>query len=798
MPRTTSERATGVIAVALLILYCASFGRRAPGNHEPLRVVVHRRHAIRRRQGSAAPPPSTPNETEPYALDTIPGLRRAATLAGTRRELILTTSDWNGVGSAVNLGRQLARFGLDRQLLLQADTESTCKRVAAVWPWLACGYSHGIPGFSARYASLGMPLVNMWNLWSAKWLTLARLCELGLNVMMMDSDILVLADPYRLLHHPPLDKYALILPPEGERVNVGYIYARGSDGGHVGSGRASRGGLHSLLWDVVRRLRLFIELQTLTDRNGHPSVSGLWDQGLFSDALLSSVLGKHTYPFTWLHSPSAFAGDRISEDGRSGLGRVSAVDGWPPAGFTVANASSLWRSLWRRGSNARGGRASGGAAGGSTQLLAERPVEGQTRTRGRRPPWPFPSLPATHPQIKDWASEHPMLWNEMRLNNPWTGIPRTARDARPDLLPGWATRQGWIARATVGAEATGTGTGTGTGAGTGGSAPTAMDRSSDLVVAAPDWLHCTTGHWMVTAGWLSADRPVCAVLHLVESRSQFVHFGSLDTLKANRPYVMRAHGHWHADASILEDRKGQPPDAATLRSVRLGSDVLSAAASSNGLGVLLNALQLLASVAALTGRTPVVPSVPCGSRWLKRHPMTPNGVADDSVLQLRTRRGVSAGDGPGDGGVACHLAIGGARCALPNVLPAWQPLGGTRPGHGAENLTASRIPIGDYVDELRTRAHQVRDVPMLEITLADIVSGGSAGQGAANVNAHRFRCGLPVAMINESYLQGMESTRLEQLQQACPAFFAPRGTSRRQLDWLHRRRMIADDHSGCK
>ena len=45
----------------------------------------------------------------------------------------------------------------------------------------------------------------------------------------------------------PLRRFALILPPEGARVNVGYVYARGAV--------ATGGGLASLLWDVVRRLR---------------------------------------------------------------------------------------------------------------------------------------------------------------------------------------------------------------------------------------------------------------------------------------------------------------------------------------------------------------------------------------------------------------------------------------------------------------------------------------------------------------------------------------------------------------
>ena len=236
----------------------------------------------------------------------------------------------------------------------------------------------------------------------------------------------------------------------------------------------------------------------------------------------------------------------------------------------------------------------------------------------------------------------------------------------------------------------------------------------------------------MSAGWPSTDRPVCAVLHLVESRSQFAHYASLDTLKANRPYVMQAYGHWHPEAGLHRPDRGQLPSATSVRSIRLGADLLEAAASSEVVGVMLNALQLLATLSALTGRVPVVPEVGCQSRWLQRHAMTPAGVADDYVLQLpapgrvaarasrramarqaawareaaapttaapttaapTTAAPVGREANGGDVGAAevadtayaalagvednsdvrCHLSIGGARCSLPEVLPAWQPL----------------------------------------------------------------------------------------------------------------------------
>jgi len=49
----------------------------------------------------------------------------------------------------------------------------------------------------------------------------------------------------------------------------------------------------------------------------------------------------------------------------------------------------------------------------------------------------------------------------------------------------------------------------------------------------------------------------------------------------------------------------------------------------------------------------------------------PHAVADDYVLQLpNTTAGGYHSDGS-DGGVECHLALGGKSCMLPLVLPAW-------------------------------------------------------------------------------------------------------------------------------
>ena len=69
--------------------------------------------------------------------------------------------------------------------------------------------------------------MQLWGLWSAKWLTVARFAELRVNILALDTDMMVLTDPYPLLHSPPLSHFSMVLAPEGARVNLGFLYVRG-------------------------------------------------------------------------------------------------------------------------------------------------------------------------------------------------------------------------------------------------------------------------------------------------------------------------------------------------------------------------------------------------------------------------------------------------------------------------------------------------------------------------------------------------------------------------------------------
>ena len=47
-------------------------------------------------------------------------------------------------------------------------------------------------------------------------------------MLALDTDMMLLDDPYPLLRSEPIRGFQLVLPPEGSRVNLGFLYVRGA------------------------------------------------------------------------------------------------------------------------------------------------------------------------------------------------------------------------------------------------------------------------------------------------------------------------------------------------------------------------------------------------------------------------------------------------------------------------------------------------------------------------------------------------------------------------------------------
>lgn len=281
----------------------------------------------RRRDDAQQPAPSRTADVlllggvGPFDLDTRRGLRAAVAARTVAHEIVTLTSNVNGLAAAANMALQLRRHGILQHMVL-ADERATCEAGNARWAWLGCGYSAGLPGFERAYRDgIGGSTAHLWSLWSAKWLLVARLTELRVNILALDTDMVLQANPYPLLNAPPISAFQMVIAPEGSRVNLGFIYVRGQR-------CAPTGGIASVSWDVVRRLRLFTEEWPLRSRNNRTtSTYGLWDQGLFTDAITSAVSTSRTpiYPYTYLQSPKTCARRVVAGRSEAGPRRPSRL-----------------------------------------------------------------------------------------------------------------------------------------------------------------------------------------------------------------------------------------------------------------------------------------------------------------------------------------------------------------------------------------------------------------------------------------------------------------------------------------
>ena len=484
-------------------------------------------------------------------------------------------------------------------------------------------------------------------------------------------------------------------------------------------------------------------------------------QGLFTDALASAERAEHVYPYTYLQSAKT--------------GDAWAALRWPTTNETTNELAKQHAVLWR-----------GVRTDGRPDIPARpRPRSDWTGPKGERTggradaaPDGGPILrparyaaPEGHLLAREWSATQSLHWHEL---HPLPPLDALADKSAGPHSPGWlladAQREG----------------------GGGGG------RGVELMLAAPDWLYCTVPRWFISSG-LAAMRPThsCAILHLVECRSQF---GSLGMLKAQRPHVQRAYGHWllPPNASVTRSPLGAglPPRALRLS---LGARLASGADAS--ILPLLGSLQLLGLISAISGRVPIIPSVSCGSRWMTRWPLALVGVADDYVIQLpATERHVT-----------CHLAVGGHECQTPLAVPAWTPaataletapaarlplplpLGegrrGRRAAHGdrATVCALGGAALGKALDALRAAARSASADPITEIDLE--IGVGTSHEAIGYVAAALSTCAGEFAAAVATALDADERARLDRLRAACPGYFATPGHDKGQLYSIHRERL---------
>ena len=153
-------------------------------------------------------------------------LERMVRLVSSGGELVLLHGDEHRLRMIVNLVAQLNAHGIDHTLLL-GFTPGVCallERRGAI----ACAHSSFMTDASARAdAARRWSLQHKYVAWIQKFDLMRRLVEARLNVLALDSDVIVRADPYPHLRGA-FANYTLVTAFDTKggfaRVNVGVIY----------------------------------------------------------------------------------------------------------------------------------------------------------------------------------------------------------------------------------------------------------------------------------------------------------------------------------------------------------------------------------------------------------------------------------------------------------------------------------------------------------------------------------------------------------------------------------------------
>ena len=141
---------------------------------------------------------------------------RVATARAARNELVLLTSDLKQLAMTLNLVAQLNELGIGHHLLLGRD-EATCDalhrrgRVACVWSsYLMHNQTRSREGVepSLPYPRKYVKPVEL--MWLQRHHYLGRAIAAGLNVLLLDSDVLLARDPYQYLKSPPFSGFQAI------------------------------------------------------------------------------------------------------------------------------------------------------------------------------------------------------------------------------------------------------------------------------------------------------------------------------------------------------------------------------------------------------------------------------------------------------------------------------------------------------------------------------------------------------------------------------------------------------------
>ena len=169
-------------------------------------------------------PSSWPLQSDVEAKGAL--LRLAEIRSDSHRDLVLLASNHGSLRAAANLVANLHFVGLQNYFLL-ADSAGSCTSVAGR---LACVWS-SLVEYMRRTLGRISGDARVRALWLGRQIYAGRLAELGFNVMLLDSDSIIFADPFALIR-TQLNSYQLVIMADHSRTwmnsNCGTYYLQGA------------------------------------------------------------------------------------------------------------------------------------------------------------------------------------------------------------------------------------------------------------------------------------------------------------------------------------------------------------------------------------------------------------------------------------------------------------------------------------------------------------------------------------------------------------------------------------------
>lgn len=283
------------------------------------------------------------------ALSRYSALRTTKYQNGTcrQREIIFMLTDDRHIKWAHNLLLNLRDLHITHTLVI-ASNAAVCKslgrRLRAVGsPSPGCAHSSYLRNGSmaAGAARWGIGDQHVFHLWWQRWRYTSRSVGLGYNVLFLDTDITVRADPYPLLQAVYSHRQLLVgiesdLPARSNRftwpaANVGFLYTHCAE---------PNGAVHWLLSEVARRFEalLLTAAPIRHVKSNAIATNLLWEQDTFRDVLENMAFG--------LERSSARHARYHSGDSSESLNRLADSFDWQHESLQFFSKRQVLPGVW--------------------------------------------------------------------------------------------------------------------------------------------------------------------------------------------------------------------------------------------------------------------------------------------------------------------------------------------------------------------------------------------------------------------------------------------------------------------